>query len=251
MRYMVIIIAAFFLFFPATNLWGSAEDDFASGVKAYNAGDYEQALDIFGGLEDSGYVSPELYYNLGNSYYKSGLKGMAVASYMQAGRLAPRDEDTKANLRFVQGTLRDKVEDSLQNPIWRFAKESSLYFKANELTWIAFVIYLIIIVMLIYQVFYKQKNLAFLIILFFAVFLLIISGTMLGINLQLNYYTERGVITDPEVEILAGPGAISEVRFTAHEGLTFRILDQESGYYEGIFANKLKGWIEISKAYQF
>jgi tetratricopeptide (TPR) repeat protein len=236
-------------------LWGNAsadlKEDFDKGVEAYNQGDYQQALDIFKAVLDSGYVSPELYYNLGNSYYKNGQRGMAVASYLQAQRLAPRNEDIRANLHFVRSTLRDKIEDSLQNPIWEFIKDTSFYFRTNELTWIAFAIYIIITAFLIFMVIYRRKNIAVLSILFTAVFLLVVSISLLAINININYHTPRAVITEPEVDILAGPGAISEVRFTAHEGLTFQILKQESGYYEGIFANKLKGWVEISKAYQF
>lgn len=233
------------------NAFADLKDDFDRGVAAYNEGEYQQALDIFKAVLDSGYVSPELYYNLGNSYYKIGQKGMAVASYLQAQRLAPRNEDIGANLHFVRSTLRDKIEDSLQNPIWEFVKGTSYYFKANELTWIAFGLYLIIVAFLIFMVIYRRKNIAVLSILFSAIFLLVICISLLAINIQLNYHNPQAVITDPEVDILAGPGAISEVRFTAHEGLTFQILKQESGYYEGIFANKLKGWVEISKAYQF
>lgn len=251
MKFRLILPAAILFAFFSVGLSADAAEDFALGVEAYNSGDYEQALQIFKSIEDSGYAGPELYYNLGNSYYKTGQKGMAIAAYMQAEILSPRSDDIEANLQFVRSTLRDKVEDSLRNPIWQFVKESSLYFKVNELTWIAFIIYLLIIGLLIYQVFYKQKNIIYLLVIAFAAVLLIVSISLLGINLKLNYYTDRGVITEPEVDILAGPGAISDVRFTAHEGLTFRILDQESGYYEGIFANKLKGWVEISKAYQF
>ncbi len=247
----ILIIAVLFSLF----LWGNAsadlKEDFNSGVAAYNQGNYEQALNIFEAVLDSGYVSPELYYNLGNSYYKTGQKGMAVASYLQAQRLAPRNEDIRANLHFVRSTLRDKIEDSLQNPIWEFVKDSSFYFKTNEITWITFTLYLVIIGFLIFMVIYRRKNIAVLSILFTVLFLLVVSISLLAINININYHTPRAVITQPEVDILAGPGAISEVRFTAHEGLTFQILKQQSGYYEGIFANKLKGWIEISKAYQF
>lgn len=246
----IFIIAALF-----SLLWGNAsadlKDDFNNGVAAYNQGNYEQSLDIFKVLLDSGYANLELYYNLGNSYYKTGQKGMAVASYLQAQRLAPRNEDIRANLHFVRSTLRDKIEDSLQNPIWEFIKDSSFYFKTNELTWITFFLYLVIVGFLIFMVINRRKNIAVLSILFTAVFLLIVCISLLAINININYHTPRAVITQGEVDILAGPGAISEVRFTAHEGLTFQILKQQSGYYEGIFANKLKGWVEISKAYQF
>jgi tetratricopeptide (TPR) repeat protein len=224
---------------------------FKQGTLEYNLGNYENALEIFESIKDSGHVNAQLYYNLGNCYYKLDQKGMAVACFLKARRLDPRSEDIKANLYFVRSTLRDKYEDSLQNPIWEFVKNSSLYFKANELTWFIFAFYILAIIILIYMVFFKERNTAVIIIILALVFLMVAGGSMLAVNLKLNYHTPRAVILEPEVDILSGPGATGDVRFTAHEGLTFSILRQESGYYEGIFANKLKGWVEISKAYQF
>jgi hypothetical protein len=52
----------------------------------------------------------------------------------------------------------------------------------------------------------------------------------------------------PAVSIKAGPGEDFGEQFVAHEGLTFNILKQESGWYHGIFDNRLKGWIRISDA---
>jgi len=235
----------------AGNGFAGPKEDFDKGLAAYNKGEYLQALDIFKGISDSGYVSSELLFNMGDCYYKTGQKGLAVASYLRAQKLAPRNDDIRANLNFVRNTLRDKIQDSLQNPIWEFIKDTSFHFKTDELTWIAFAFYIIIIATLIFMVIYRHKNIAVLSILFTSVLLLVVSLSLLAINININFHTQSAVITKSEVDILAGPGAISEVRFTGHEGLTFRILKQESGYYEGIFANKLKGWVEISKAYQF
>jgi tetratricopeptide (TPR) repeat protein len=224
---------------------------FEQGIQEYNLGNYENALNLFKTVEDSGFINAQLYYNLGNCYYKLDQKGMAVASFLRARRLDPRNEDIKANLLFVRSTLRDKYQDSLQNPIWEFIKTSSLYFKANELTMLLCALYILLVIVLIYRVFYKERNTAIIVVALSLIFLMAVGGSMLGVNLKLNYHTPQAVILEPEVDILSGPGATGDVRFTAHEGLTFSILRQESGYYEGIFANKLKGWVEISKAHQF
>lgn len=224
---------------------------FEQGIQEYNLGNYENALTLFKSIEDSGFVNEQLYYNLGNCHYKLDQKGMAVACFLKAHRLDPRNEDIKANLLFVRSTLRDKYQDSLQNPIWEFVKNSSLYFKANELTMLVFALYILLVIVLIYLVFYKEHNTAIIVIVLSLIFLMAVGGSMLAVNLKLNYQTPQAVILEPEVDILSGPGVTGDVRFTAHEGLTFNILRQESGFYEGIFANKLKGWVEISKAHQF
>ena len=220
-------------------------------MQYYNNGQYDSALSAFKILENQELVSSALYYNLGNCYFKTDQKGMAVAYYLKALRLNPRNDDIKANLNFVRSTLRDKYEDSLQNPIWEFVKNSSLAFHERELTWATFVAFIIAVGILIFMILYKEKNLPLIVVLILFLVLGLIGTSMLAINLDMNYYTPQGVIIEPEVSILAGPGAISDIRFTAHEGLTFKILRQESGYYEGIFANRLKGWVEISKAYEF
>lgn len=232
-------------------LFADAREDFNQAVELYNQGEFQEALELFKSVEEQGYVDAELFYNLGNCYYKTEHKGMAVAYYLKALKQDPRDDDIKSNLLFVRSTLRDKYEDTVQNPIWGFVKSSALSFHVNELTIISFVFFLGLIVILIFQVFYKQKNPLILAGIIALIVLLVISGSLLGINLKLNYFTDRAVIIEPEVNVLAGPGATSDIRFTAHEGLTFEILKQESGYYEAIFANNLKGWIDIAKAYQY
>ncbi|MBD3381876.1 MAG: hypothetical protein GF404_06740 [candidate division Zixibacteria bacterium] len=244
--YILILIIAL-----STALSATPTEDFEQAVEIYNRGEYDSALTVFQAIRDSGLVSAELYYNLGNCYFKTDQRGLAVAMYMQAERLNPRDEDIKANLRFVRSLLRDKPTDSLQNPIWNFVKGSALYFRSSELTWFAFACFLLLILILIVWIYYREKKMLFIGIVIVLSFFIVTSATIVGINIKLNYETPRGVITSPEVQVLAGPGAIGEVRFSAHEGLTFKILDQESGYYEGLFANNLKGWVPIADVYEF
>lgn len=247
----LIIITAIIVVCLSISVKAETSTEFTRGVEFYNTGQYDSALTVFQTIENEGIHNSELFFNLGNCYFKTDQRGLAIACYMKAERLVPRDDDIKANLKFVQSTLRDKYADSLQNPIWNFIKSSSLNFHDRELTWFLLIIYLLIIAIIIYLTFFKIKNVPLLIVLFVLIFIGLVGSSMLAINVKMNYYSPQAVIVEPEVSVLAGPGAISDVRFTAHEGLTFRILKQESGYYEGIFANRLKGWVEISKAYQF
>ncbi len=81
-----------------------------------------------------------------------------------------------------------------------------------------------------------------------ALIVFIVCCVCTGVNVHLSYNSPRGAIVVPEVSNKAGPGEDFGEQFVAHEGLTFNILKQESGWYHGIFDNRLKGWIRISDA---
>lgn len=78
---------------------------FEEANRLYEQGKYEEAAAAYLKIVDSGVVSPAVYFNLGNAYFKSGQLGMAIVSYRRAQQLAPRDPDIRANLQFVRGTV--------------------------------------------------------------------------------------------------------------------------------------------------
>jgi tetratricopeptide (TPR) repeat protein len=78
---------------------------FEEANRLYEQGKYEEAAAAYLKIVDSGVVSPAVYFNLGNAYFKSGQLGMAIVSYRKAQQLAPRDPDIRANLQFVRGTV--------------------------------------------------------------------------------------------------------------------------------------------------
>ena len=78
---------------------------FDSANKLYEEGKFSDAASAYENLVHSGTVSPALYFNLGNAYFKSGQLGRAVAAYRNAQRLSPRDPEVRANLQFVRGQV--------------------------------------------------------------------------------------------------------------------------------------------------
>ena len=63
-----------------------------SAAEAYSKENYKEAVQIYESLSDSVGVSPELYYNLGNSYYKLKNYPKAVLNYERAILLSPGDD---------------------------------------------------------------------------------------------------------------------------------------------------------------
>lgn len=75
-----------------------AEDAFREGNRFYEAQEYSSALAAFREALRQGYVSPELFLNLGNASYRIGEPGWAAYYYEQAIRRSPTDPDIRSNL---------------------------------------------------------------------------------------------------------------------------------------------------------
>ena len=74
----------------------------------YEKRNYQQAIKDYEELLQNG-VSYEVYYNLGNAYYRLDNIPRAILSYERALRLSPNDEDVRVNLKMAQSKTIDKI----------------------------------------------------------------------------------------------------------------------------------------------
>lgn len=80
-----------------------------SACRQYQEGRFIQARRSFEALRSQGVADPDLYFNLGNTYYQLGEKGRAAWMYEKALAVAPRHSDARRNLALARG---GKVEDA-------------------------------------------------------------------------------------------------------------------------------------------
>lgn len=103
-----------FFFLLILSLSGSAaatpEGRFEEARQVYDKGDFAHAISLYQGLIQEGVHSGYLYYNLGNSYYRTQAWGEAKAAYLAARNELPRNADIQANLILVH----QKGADHLQ-----------------------------------------------------------------------------------------------------------------------------------------
>ena len=77
--------------------------------KAYQENDFASAIEQYEAILDAGQESAAIYYNLGNSYYKSENIAKAILNYERALLLHPGDADTRFNLELAKSKTIDKV----------------------------------------------------------------------------------------------------------------------------------------------
>ena len=111
---------------------GADSASFDQANRLYEQGKYTDAIVAYRGLLGK-QSSAALYFNLGNAFFKSGNTGEAIINYRLAQRLAPRDPDILANLRFA----RESVGGAASRRPWeRLANVLS----TNEITVVAAVL---------------------------------------------------------------------------------------------------------------
>ena len=97
MHRLLLIIAFILISF---HLFSHSDDSLViMANKVYSEGDYHVAINLYEEVINSGLESAELYYNLGNSYYKVNLIPAAILNYEKAKKLKPNDWNIFLSLR--------------------------------------------------------------------------------------------------------------------------------------------------------
>ena len=96
-----LFIAAIGLFFPSA-VSAAEESVFVKANQAYNESRFQEAAAGYENLVQSGQWSANLFYDLGNAYYRLGNFGKAILNYERALALDPRHPEADANLRLAR-----------------------------------------------------------------------------------------------------------------------------------------------------
>ena len=85
---------------------------FSDGNKSYNNNQFDDAIHLYEDILSQGFYSADLYYNLGNAYYRLEDFGNARWSYEMGSNIEPRDRDITHNLTLVK----QKIPNALEVP---------------------------------------------------------------------------------------------------------------------------------------
>jgi tetratricopeptide (TPR) repeat protein len=220
------------------------EYNFEQGNKFYVDGEYREAIGEYEKVIQGGYQSAELYYNLGNAYFREGMLGQAIKNYIRAKRLNPRDDDIRANLEFARQFAIDKIEISQETIFFQYINRFFDSFSLTEISWIALILYFGVMAIILSCYIYRWWRIPSPAVVVFLV-IFVISATFAGVKFDRDVLTRGGVVISQQIDIRNGPGEDYNTQFTAHSGLTFKIDREELGYYLVDFENRLKGWIKI------
>lgn len=244
MRRFGLLLMFFLPAFQSTALATANEPLWQAAAEAYDQGDYSSAIDNYSKILERGFSSEELYYNLGNSYFRSGKLGASIWAYRRALKLDPDMEQAKSNLRYVRAFNADKIEGGGGGfilDIWDFL--TGLFTSNGYLLLLAgawWIIGLLVAFMIIKP---GNRSLAYY-LLIVSVVIAIFSAAASVRRIKLDRLTTWGVLTVQAADIREGPGTDFQKIEIGHEGLEFRILGEREGSYLIELENNLRGWVE-------
>ena len=228
---------------PAAPAEKSAEDPaelFAFANRAYEEGRHAEARDLYLRLVALGYGSAAVHYNLGNAHLRAGDQGRAIASYLRAQSVAPRDQDLQANLAFARGTTTDDLEPPATPPLLR-----TLFFWHFGLSRAELVRALVVVDALFFAALaalsLRRRSEA---LRWIAGALLVLVAVLFASTaLRLLRPQRTAVVVAPEVEAYTGTTADSSVRFRLHAGTEARALEQRDGWVRLRLPSGDQGWV--------
>ena len=190
--------------------------------------------------------SPQLYYNLGNAYFRDSQIAKAIVNYERALLLDPGDNDIRHNLRFARTHIEDKI-DSIDNFfINKWMRSLQNLYSANSWATLSIVLFILLIVATgIYMI---SSRIIIRKISFYSglvlISLVIISNVFAFKQKRKITNRSTAIVMSASVSIYTSPDAHSQELFRLHEGSKVNIKREEGRWIEIQIANGSVGWLQ-------
>ena len=243
-RGTLVLLTLLFLF-PTTIQAVTKQDADAE----YSKGNYQQAIKDYEELLKAG-ESAEIYYNLGNAYYRTENITRAVLSYERALLLNPADDDIRFNLQMARSKTIDKITP--ESEMFFFTWYRSLVNLMTIDGWAHLAIASIILTLILALVYLFAGHLTLRKIGFYGgvLFLIIFLLSNLFAFQQKQMLMKRNgaIVTAPSVTIKKTPVANSADQGVIHEGTRVDIIDDTMRDWKEIhLADGREGWIPATQ----
>jgi len=215
----------------------------------YQQNEFSKAITEYQSLTESGWTSAELFYNLGNAYFKNHDIKSAILYFERAKRLAPNDEAIDFNLNLSRSLIFDKVEalPELFLITWGKAIRDCMTIR----TWSWWSIGSFVAMLMLSLLFLFVRNMRFRRLAFgLSVFCFVLSLTTFTFAYLQKANIERtdeAIVFAPSVTIKSSPDDSGNNLFILHEGIKVRIEDQIGEWCEVRIADGNKGWMRMSE----
>jgi tetratricopeptide (TPR) repeat protein len=206
---------------------------------------YREASELFEQLVRSGFEHPDVYYNLGNAYFKVNDLGRAVLNYRRAERFTPSDADLAENLRAAKSKVLDQEPDrrppELVRTLLFWHYETSLLFLAKA----ALGCYLLLCAALGAHIFVRKAPLRWL------AKALAVLTVALTLSCAVRLYQDKtqkvAVVLAAEAPVRTGYSEKETAKFTVHAGAELRVEDtrevEGARWLKVALSTDLRGWI--------
>jgi tetratricopeptide (TPR) repeat protein len=225
-----------------------AQNGFESANELYQKAKYNEAVAAYENVERDNKQSAELYFNLGNSYYKLNKVAPAIYNYEKALLLSPKDSEVLANLRFAQKRTIDEVKVIPKVGFAKLLRDFTAIYDYNTWAWISVsfsVLFLLSFIGYYFSQLTLSKRIFFLGM--FIMFVLLLISVAAAIFEKSHYKNEIPAIVFAEmVEVKAEPQKLAANVVTLHEGAKVFVKETLENWKKIQLTDGTEGWIQTS-----
>lgn len=220
-------------------------DNYQKANEQYKQGSYTNAIALYQEELKRG-VSADLYYNLGNAYYKTNDLGLAILNYKRALRIAPTMSDAQYNLKLVQSKIIDQIEEQPTFFLKKWKNNLVLIFTSNQWVYCGLFCFVLMLTTLLLFFFSRKKNNRKIYFILSVTFALFFSFSLYASVLKKNQLIKHNeaVIVQGAVTVKSSPDEQGTDIFQLHEGTCVSIKNQLGDWSEITLQNGAIGWVK-------
>lgn len=231
--------------YPGDVLASGMESLFYQANGYYEEGDYLKAAETYEKILNMGYASGNVYYNLANAYYRSGQKGLAMANYLRAKSLIPRDPDLQANLAHLRSELK-LTEEGVSLGKWLTAKVGDML-TVRESATIATVFFTLLTLLIILTVIFPDWKQYVKIPQIVLMVCLVLAGIGTVLSASYHNHGDLAVVVVNETTARFEPSASGGAHYTISEGMFATIDGEREGWVQIRRPDGKKGWVKADE----
>jgi tetratricopeptide (TPR) repeat protein len=236
------LLALVFCAVSTSSAFAQSDADFAKANQEYAQGNFKEAISGYETLVGSGQWSANLFYDLGNAYFRTGDFGRAILNYERALALERHHPEATANLQIARDEARAiEMQQSWPERYLQFASINQYSIAAAVAFWVG-------VFCIIRLIFARWRSVA-------TIALTTFSVVVFAIALLAIYELDRGskgralaIVTDKDVQARLATADTANSVLALPPGSEVKILSTRGDWVYAAVPNNLRGWIPAKSA---
>jgi len=219
---------------------------FKDANKAYRVQAFDEAIELYMKILSEGYHSKEVYFNLGNCYFRLNRIGEAILYYEKALKIDPQDNDIQYNLELANLRIIDRIELPPQFLLFQWWDNLKLFFSIDQLTRLIALFFFAAIMSLILWLFVKRYRVRRWFLIFSVLFGLFTIFSVYILIVRVSEYNNlrQAIVLPYTVTVMSAPDENSTDVFLLHEGVKVHLDEQRGQWVKISLPDGKSGWLK-------
>ena len=245
LRYILAFCCATFAVSVAVSpVFAESDAEFAKANQDYTQNNFKEAISGYETLVRSGQWSANVFYNLGNAYFRAGDFGRAILNYERALALERHHPEASANLQIARDEARAlEMQQSWPERYLQIASVNQYVITAAVAFWVG-------CFCVVGLIFVRRRPAAIIALLTFSLLLFVIAIVAIY---QLDHGSKGrslAIVTGKDVQARLATADTANSVLALPPGSEVKILSTRGDWVYAGLPNNLRGWIPAKSAEQ-